>query len=126
VTNEPPSFRQFAFFTWIAGLALALLLSISSDLFSRNGIFEAAGIFAAGIPELMARVFMRRLSVRGVGFAGGVPGGDRAAGRAGRAAADRPDERRQAVKRAQAACRVGPGQHGYPATGLVPRGDTGS
>jgi hypothetical protein len=65
--------RQFAFFTWIAGLALALLLSISSDLFSRNGIFEAAGIFAAGIPALMARVFMHRLSVRGVGFAGGVP-----------------------------------------------------
>ena len=65
--------RQFAFFTWIAGVVLALLLSVSSDLFSRNGIFEAAAIFAAGIPALMARVFMRRLSVRGIGFAGGVP-----------------------------------------------------
>jgi len=65
--------RQFAFFTWIAGVVLALLLSVSSDLFSRNGIFEAAAIFAAGIPALMARVFMRRLSVRGVGFAGGLP-----------------------------------------------------
>src|SRR5437588_12406167 len=65
--------RQLAFFTWIAGVALALLLSISPDIFSRNGIFEAAGIFAAGIPALMARVFMHRLSVRGFGFAGGVP-----------------------------------------------------
>jgi hypothetical protein len=65
--------RQFAFFTWVAGVALALLLSISSDLFSRNGIFEAAAIFTAGIPALMARIFMRRLTVRGIGFAGGVP-----------------------------------------------------
>ena len=65
--------RQFAFFTWIAGVALALLLSVSSDLLSRNGIFEAAAIFTAGIPALMARIFMRRLSVRGIGFAGGVP-----------------------------------------------------
>ncbi|HMC08792.1 MAG TPA: hypothetical protein VKL22_05690 [Actinomycetota bacterium] len=65
--------RQFAFFTWIAGVVLALLLSVSSDLLSRNGIFEAAAIFTAGIPALMARIFMRRLSVRGIGFAGGVP-----------------------------------------------------
>jgi hypothetical protein len=71
--EQAAQLRQLAFFTWIAGLFLALLLSISSDLFSRNGIFEAAGIFAAGIPALMARVFMHRLSVRKVGFAGGLP-----------------------------------------------------
>lgn len=67
--------RQLAFFTWMAGVAVALLLSVSSDIFSRDGLFETAAVFAAGLPATMARFFMPQLSVEGVGFSGGMPWG---------------------------------------------------
>ena len=65
--------RQLAFFTWVCGSVVALLLSIGSDFFSPTGAFEALGLFAAGIPATMARFFMHRLSVDGKGFGGGLP-----------------------------------------------------
>jgi len=67
--------RQLAFFTRMAGVVVALLLSVSSDIFSRAGLFEAVAVFAAGLPASMARFFMPRLSVDGIGFSGGVPWG---------------------------------------------------
>lgn len=65
--------RQLAFFAWICGGAVALLLSIQSDVFSPYRVFEALGVVAAGVPAAMARFFMRRLTVEGLGFEGGVP-----------------------------------------------------
>ncbi len=65
--------RQLAFFTWMCGAGLALLLSVGSDLLSSYGAFEALAIVAAGVPATMARFFMGRLSVEGKGFGGGMP-----------------------------------------------------
>ncbi len=59
----------------MAGVIVALLLSISSDIFSRAGIFETVAVFATGLPASMARFFMPRLSVEGIGFTGGMPWG---------------------------------------------------
>ena len=65
--------RQLAFFTWICGAGLAILLSIGSDTLSSYGVFEALAIVAAGLPATTARFFMHRLSVDSKGFADGVP-----------------------------------------------------
>lgn len=65
--------RQLAFFTWMCGFGVAILLSIGSDTLSSYGVFEALAIFAAGLPATMVRFFMHRLSVDGLGFEGGVP-----------------------------------------------------
>jgi hypothetical protein len=65
--------RQLAFFAWICGVAVALLLSTGSDIFSRNGVFEALGVVAAGLPATMARFFMGRLRIDGLGFDGEMP-----------------------------------------------------
>jgi hypothetical protein len=65
--------RQLAFFAWICGAGTALILSVGSDLFSRDAVFEALGIFAAGLPATMARFFVGRLNVESLGVAGGVP-----------------------------------------------------
>lgn len=74
---DPPDrtaqLRQLAFFAWICGAGVALVLSVGTDLFSRDGVFEALGVIAAGLPAAMARFFMRRLSVDGLGFDGGAP-----------------------------------------------------
>jgi hypothetical protein len=71
--NRAAQLRQLAFFTWICGAGIALLLSIGSDTLSRDGLFEALGVIAAGYPATMARFFMRRLSVDGLGFGGRIP-----------------------------------------------------
>lgn len=72
-TVRAAQLRQLAFFTWICGAVAALVLSVGSDVFDRDAAFEALGIVAAGLPATMARFFMGRLSVEGLGFDGGVP-----------------------------------------------------
>lgn len=65
--------RQLAFFAWMCGAGLALLLSIGSGTFSYDGLFEASATIAAGVPVGLAVFFIRRLNVEGQGFDGGVP-----------------------------------------------------
>lgn len=73
VGGRAAQLRQLAFYTWMYGAGLAILLSIGSDTLSRYGAFEALAIFAAGLPAGAARFYMGRLNVKGLGFNGGVP-----------------------------------------------------
>ncbi len=73
IGDRAAQLRQLAFFTWVCGAGLALLLSVGSDLLSSYGVFEALAIIAAGLPATMARFFMGRLNVEGKGFDGGLP-----------------------------------------------------
>ena len=73
VGGRAAQLRQLAFYTWMCGAGLAILLSIGSDTLSRYGFFEALAIFAAGLPAGAARFYMGRLNVEGLGFNSGLP-----------------------------------------------------